>query len=298
MNLLYYLVNKLRDNRLIMIDLKLREVKKDLSAKELEVAEYIIAHSQELKNVSIQALAKLNQVSTSTILRLCNKMGYRGFSDFKIDLISSSPKNVTNDILQDDIHLTDDLQDVNRKVLIVEKSSIDETYSMINPDELNNAIDLLINSHKIVIFGVGSSGLVGKELEYQLIKIKKDVNCHFDAHISRNIVRSLDSHDLVIIISHSGETPECIELLKIANQQSIPSIAITKMGQSQVSGLANIVLHTISTEHVSRLIPIRSKISQITLVNMLITNLFIRQYDEKLKFQTQHRKARKFPHFK
>ena len=172
---------------------------------------------------------------------------------------------------------------------MVEKSSIDETYSMLNSDDLDKAIDLIINGHKIVIYGVGSSGLVGKELEYQLIKIKKDVNCHFDAHISRNIVSSLNPHDLVIIISHSGETPECVELLKLANKQNIPSIAITKMGQSQVSNLANIVLHTISTEHVSRVIPIRSKISQITIVNMLVTNLFIKQYDEKLLSKTKKR---------
>ncbi|WP_392559197.1 MurR/RpiR family transcriptional regulator [Orbus mooreae] len=114
-----------------MIHLKLREVKKDLSAKELDVAEYILAHTQELKNISIQALAEINHVSTSTILRLCNKLGYRGFSDFKIDLIASSPKRLTTAFLQDDINLDDSVQDVNRKVQIMEKSSIDETHSMV-----------------------------------------------------------------------------------------------------------------------------------------------------------------------
>ncbi|OCG24691.1 RpiR family transcriptional regulator [Gilliamella sp. wkB108] len=278
-----------------MIDLKLREVKKDLSAKELAVAEFIQSHVQELKNISIQALAKLNHVSTSTILRLCSKMGYSGFSDFKIDLISSAPKKLTTEILQDDINLNDSIQDVNCKVQAMEKSSIDETHSIVNLKALDQAIDLIINSNKMVIFGVGSSGLVGKELEYQLIKIKKDVNCHFDTHISRNIVSSLDSNDLIIIISHSGETPECVELLKLAQTLTIPSIAITKMGQSQVSSLANIVLHTTSMEHASRLIPIRSKISQISVVNMLLTNLFIRKYDAHLFEQTQNREKRKYP---
>lgn len=279
-----------------MIELKLREVKKDLSAKELIVAEFIQNHVQELKNTSIQALAKLNHVSTSTILRLCNKMGYCGFSDFKIDLISSQPKKLSTEILQDDINLNDPIQDVNCKVQAMEKSSIDETHSIVNLKSLDHAIDLIITSHKIVIFGVGSSGLVGKELEYQLIKIKKDVNCHFDAHISRSIVSTLDNNDLVIIISHSGETPECVELLKLAEHLKVPSIAITKMGQSQISLLANIVLHTTSMEHASRLIPIRSKISQISVVNMLLTNLFIRKYDEHLFQQTQNREKRKYPH--
>ncbi|OTQ28759.1 MurR/RpiR family transcriptional regulator [Gilliamella apicola] len=281
-----------------MINLKLREVKNDLSVKELEVAQYIISHSQAVKNMSIQTLAKLNYVSTSTILRLCNKLGYSGFSDFKVDLISSSPQKFSTDILQDDINLNDTLEDVNRKVQAMEKSSIDETHSIVNLKALDNAIDLIITSNKIVIFGVGSSGLVGKELEYQLIKIKKDVNCHFDAHISRSIVSTLGKNDLIIIISHSGETPECVELLKLAESLKVPSIAITKMGQSQISLLANIVLHTTSMEHASRLIPIRSKISQISVMNMLLTNLFIRKYDKHLLEQTQNREKRKYPHHK
>lgn len=281
-----------------MINLKLREVKNDLSIKELEVAQYIMTHTQTVKNMSIQTLAKLNYVSTSTILRLCNKLGYSGFSDFKVDLISSSPQKFSTDILQDDINLNDTLEDVNRKVQAMEKSSIDDTHSIVNLNALDNAIDLIITSNKIVIFGVGSSGLVGKELEYQLIKIKKDVNCHFDAHISRSIVSTLGKNDLIIIISHSGETPECVELLKLAESLKVPSIAITKMGQSQISLLANIVLHTTSMEHASRLIPIRSKISQISVMNMLLTNLFIRKYDKHLLEQTQNREKRKYPHHK
>ncbi len=281
-----------------MINLKLREVKNDLSIKELEVAQYIMTHTQTVKNMSIQTLAKLNYVSTSTILRLCNKLGYSGFSDFKVDLISSSPQKFSTDILQDDINLNDTLEDVNRKVQAMEKSSIDDTHSIVNLNALDNAIDLIIASNKIVIFGVGSSGLVGKELEYQLIKIKKDVNCHFDSHISRSIVSTLGKNDLIIIISHSGETPECVELLKLAESLKVPSIAITKMGQSQISLLANIVLHTTSMEHASRLIPIRSKISQISVMNMLLTNLFIRKYDKHLLEQTQNREKRKYPHHK
>ncbi|OCG10944.1 RpiR family transcriptional regulator [Gilliamella sp. wkB292] len=279
-----------------MIDLKLREVKKDLSAKELAVATFIQANTDALKNMSIQSLAKLNQVSTSTILRLCNKLGYSGFSDFKVDLISSLPRKLNTDVLQDDINLNDSLQDVNNKVQAMEKSSIDETHSMINLESLNKAIDLIIDSNKIIIFGASSSGLVGKELEYQLIKIKKDVSCHFDSHIQKSIANTLDSNDLIIIISHSGETPECIDLLKLAQKNNVRSIAITKMGQSQVSSLAEVILHTTSTEHVSRLIPIRSKISQISVINMLVTNLFIRKYDERLLQQILHREERKYPH--
>ncbi|WP_025120754.1 MULTISPECIES: MurR/RpiR family transcriptional regulator [unclassified Serratia (in: enterobacteria)] len=275
-----------------MFDLKLREVSNGLSTKERGVADYIIANKPSLKNMSIQTLAKANNVSTTTILRLCHKLGYQGFSDLKIDLITASGSSRPDNVLQEDINLDDSIETVNGKIQQIEKSSIDETHAMMNTEQLAKANKLIRKSNKVVIYGAGSSGLVGKELEYQLIKIKKDVSCHLDYSIQFSIVNTLDKHDLLIIISHSGENQDGVKLLTLAQQLGVPSIAITKMGQSRISGLADVLLHTISTESVSRLIPIRSKMSQLSVINMLVTNLFIQQYDERLLKQIQTRAER------
>ncbi|WP_336706869.1 MULTISPECIES: MurR/RpiR family transcriptional regulator [unclassified Cedecea] len=275
-----------------MFDLKLREVNDGLSAKERGVAAFIIANKQSLKNMSIQTLAKANEVSTTTILRLCHKLGYQGFSDLKIDLMTSSATKHHESVLQEDINIDDSLEAVNAKIHLIEKSSIDETHAMMNPEQLERACRLIRKSQKIAIYGAGSSGLVGKELEYQLIKIKKDVSCHLDYSIQFNIVNTLDQDDLLIIISHSGDNHEAVKLLTLAQQLGVPSIAITRMGQSRVSALAELILHTISTESISRLIPIRSKMSQLSVINMLVTNLFIQQYDKRLLKQIQTRAER------
>ena len=275
-----------------VLDLKLREVNNNLSAKERLVADYILANKPLLKSMSIQTLAKANDVSTTTILRLCHKLGYQGFSDLKIDLITSSGHPQHDKVLQEDINLDDSVESVNHKIQLIEKSSIDETHAIVNIEQLELAIALIRKSNKIVIYGAGSSGLVGKELEYQLIKIKKDVSCHADYSIQYSIVNTLDEHDLVIILSHSGENLESVKLLTMAQQLGVPSIAITKMGQSRISALATVLLHTITSESVSCLIPIRSKMSQLSVINMLVTNLFIQQYDDRLLKQTQNRAQR------
>lgn len=262
-----------------MIIHKLNNIRKSLSIKEQHVADYIVDNRQDIKTMSIQELSKLTQASTSTILRMCKKLGYEGFSDFKIDLIASinSQYKVA---FQEDINLDDSIEDVNNKVYQMEKSALDETYALINTKQLNLAIELLSRSNKVVIFGVGNSALIGKELEYQLIKIKKNLCCHFDYHMQRNALSTMDENDLLIIISHSGETIECINLLKQAKEQNVPSIAISKFGQTKASALASVVLHTSSNEEQLRVIPIRSQISQLTVINVLLTNLFIKKYDQ------------------
>ncbi len=275
-----------------MLDVKLREMNSSLSVRERMVADYIQANQVSLKNMSIQTLAKINSVSTTTILRLCHKLGYNGFSDLKIDLISASGSPKKDDVLQEDIHLNDAVETVNAKILAIEKSSLDETHAIMKAEQLEAATRLIRQSNKIVVYGAGSSGLVGKELEYQLIKIKKDVSCHLDSTIQLSIVNTLDKNDLVIIISHSGENHDGVRLLTAAQALGVPSIAITRMGQSRISALASMSLHTIASESASRLIPIRSKISQLSVINMLVTNLFIQQYDERLLKQVQNRAER------
>ncbi|OAT52226.1 MurR/RpiR family transcriptional regulator [Providencia heimbachae] len=275
-----------------MIDLKLRESRDSLSTKESQVAEYILANKRDIQSMSIQSLAQANKVSTTTILRLCHKLGYQGFSELKIDLISSINNKSYGTLLQEDIDINDPIETINYKVSQIEKSSIEETCALVNLNTFMQANELISKSQKIVIYGAGSSGLVAKEFEYQLIKIKKDINCHLDYSIQFSIVNTLNENDLVIVISHSGENHECIKLLTLARELNVPTIAITKMGQSSVSALAEIILHTTSTENISRIIPIRSKISQLTVINMLITNLFVGQYDERISKQINTRAER------
>lgn len=275
-----------------MIDLKLRESRDSLSKKENQVAQYIIANKRDIQSMSIQSLAQENKVSTTTILRLCHKLGYQGFSELKIDLISSINHKSYGTFLQEDIDINDPMETINYKVSQIEKSSIEETCALVNLNMFAQANELIRKGQKIVIYGAGSSGLVAKEFEYQLIKIKKDVNCHLDYSIQFSIVNTLNENDLVIVISHSGENHECIKLLTLARELNVPTIAITKMGQSSVSALAEIILHTTSTENISRIIPIRSKISQLTVINMLITNLFVGQYDERISKQINTRAER------
>ena len=54
-----------------------------LSSTELETLRYINNHKAEVIDMSIQDLAKVVFVSTSTIIRLCKKLDLEGFSNLK-----------------------------------------------------------------------------------------------------------------------------------------------------------------------------------------------------------------------
>ena len=65
---------------------QLRESLSDFSRNERHVADYILNNPQEMRSLSGEALAAICGVSRSTVLRLCQKLGYQGYAEFKYAL--------------------------------------------------------------------------------------------------------------------------------------------------------------------------------------------------------------------
>ena len=68
-----------------------------LTSKELEILRYVLENSSDVESMSIQQLAENISYSTSTILRFCRKLGFKGYPELKfflrnqIKLPSSTP---------------------------------------------------------------------------------------------------------------------------------------------------------------------------------------------------------------
>ena len=54
-----------------------------LNELEMEVYNYVIVHLEQVSHMRIRELAESAHVSTSTILRFCNKLGCDGYTEFK-----------------------------------------------------------------------------------------------------------------------------------------------------------------------------------------------------------------------
>lgn len=65
---------------------QLQESLSDFSRNERHVADYILSNPQEMRSLSGEALAAICGVSRSTVLRLCQKLGYQGYAEFKYAL--------------------------------------------------------------------------------------------------------------------------------------------------------------------------------------------------------------------
>ena len=109
--------------------LKLREYKQ-LPNSENEVRMYILKNSNEVIKMSIQELASKSFTSPPTIMRLCKRLGLKGFSDLKIEIASELKTFETMNInILDNATFkkTDTVKDIVNKNTDITVKSIEET---------------------------------------------------------------------------------------------------------------------------------------------------------------------------
>lgn len=185
--------------------LKTRDINTKLTKSEESLLDYIEHNYKEISNMSVIKLCNKAYTSQATINRLCKKIGFKGFSEFKYALIEDIKKmeSKNNDYLE----------------------SINFYRENINFDEIENIIKVIKNNKKILIYGLGASKISATYFQRQLLYLG------FSAIIiSEEKMLELFDDFLLIIISSSGETLRITHLAKMYKEKKI--ISITKKESS------------------------------------------------------------------
>ncbi len=243
--------------------------KEALSMAERAVLDYLIENKAVLKNFSVDKIAEAAYTSPASVVRMCKKLGYRGFKDFKIDFILANSKvEIPETKEYTDVILS---KDTNCGVSAIENDikALEETLKLYDDDLVTKAANIIMQARKILIFGKGSSFLVCKDFEMKLRRINRFAIAQGESHEQLVDATFLNQKDVVIFVSNSGKTKEIISAALLAKDKRAKIISITKIGSSILAELSNVVLYTTGLEGEFRSAAMTSRISQMSVIDAL-----------------------------
>ena len=131
---------------------------------------------------------------------------------------------------------------------------------------------------KVVLTGVGKSGLLCRRVVASLASIGIDslfVHAYEAMHGDLGLIRK---KDLVIAVSHSGETKEVVDLMDFMKKRGTSTVAITSGENSSLSELADEVIHYPQAEScVYRFLPTSSLTSVNVIFNLVLVGLTLEE---------------------
>ena len=269
--------------------LSIRSHLNGLTKTEQKVAKFILENAQDVIYHSVTELAERADVGETTVLRLCRKLKFHGFQDFKLSLAQDLVK--PSDRLYHEVTEEDDAATLNRKVISMHIETLEQTSELVNPDQLEKAISLLHQATNISFFGVGSSGLTAQLAAHSFSRIGKNSIARSDTHFQAMSASLMRKGDVAVGLSISGSTKDTIDNLNLAKKAGAQIIVITSNARSPITKLADIVLLMVARENPLQGSSLSAKTAQLVLIDILNVGVSLKIKEEALKYREMTAKA-------
>jgi len=225
---------------------RIRSVYEALPRSERKVADYVLDHADEIIHSSVTDLAQILEVSESTIVRFCQRLDYQGYQEFKVLLARDlgAPFRDTYETISPQ----DDVATVVRKTLQISSQALTDTLSVLNPDNVKSATELLVTAPHVYIFGCGGSGGIAWVAGQKLLRLGLPTTVCTDPHTQTLLAGMATGRDVVIGISYSGNNEDVVRAMRVACERRVKTIVISNYPTSPAAKLADVLLVTGATE--------------------------------------------------
>ncbi|VFS78113.1 Uncharacterized ferredoxin-like protein yfhL [Raoultella planticola] len=190
--------------------IRIRQRYPSLAASDKKLADFILAQPDQTRHLSSQQLAGEAGVSQSSVVKFAQKMGFKGFPALKLALseaLASAPAPQSVPV-HNQIRGDDPLRLVGEKLIKDNVAAMHASLDVNSEEKLLEAVALLRNARRVIITGIGASGLVARNFSWKLMKIGINAVAEQDMHALLATVQAMSSDDLLLAISYSGERRE------------------------------------------------------------------------------------------
>jgi DNA-binding MurR/RpiR family transcriptional regulator len=204
-----------------------------LTAQEQRVAT-AMAEDGELIYRTITEFATEHDLGYGSVVRTCQKLGYEGFHDLKIqrageEAPSEREPAESPPILAEAYQAVADIRAVSSRLALA---------------SVEAAAAAIARSRLTVAIGVAGSASVASRIEYRLSRLGIAAIAEVDAHMQRIRAASLGLKDVLIAISFSGATKDVLGAVEVARARRAKVIALTNSERSPLASRADIALVT------------------------------------------------------
>ena len=250
-----------------------------LTSSEKKLANFVVANGQRTQSMSISELAAACGVAEATISRFCRRMGYQGYSAFRLSIAASTAARPDTSPLSGEIQPDDSVPILCSKLAGAEIDAIRETQALIRTESIRAAADLLLAADKVLCMGQGGSMLLAQEAAHLFTTTFPSFFPVPDSHMQVISAVSLDEKDAILFFSYSGATKELIDVLRIAKARGTKIVLVARYPGSPGAAFADVVLQCGSTEGPLQLGSVAARIAQLYLIDVLFSEMCRRDLD-------------------
>jgi RpiR family carbohydrate utilization transcriptional regulator len=250
-----------------------------LRPAEQKVAQAILGDVAGCAAASIHELARRAEVSEASVTRFARAIGCDDVRDLKVALARAS--GVGDRYLRSSDAPNDDTasggtaasRQIWRDVLQV----LEINHALIDPKTMIEAAHCLLRARMIYVFGMGgASTTMANEARLRLFRLGFAASTYHDSVLQRMVAASMQTGDVVLAFSATGNLPELVASCEIAKEYGAAVVAVSALG-SRLAAIADVLLPVRSMETDFIFKPSSSRYAMLMVLDTLVTELALLQ---------------------
>lgn len=238
----------------------------ELRDTEVRVAQVVLDKGAELVHLSVSDVATLAGTAPSSVVRACQRLGFRGYQELKIAAARQAPAPEPS---RDQDPAARALTDTVRAA----REALDGVVATVSPDRLRAAARMVDAADRVLVVGAGLSGAVALDTAYRLRALGCAVDAPADPLTAQLAAAQLTPADVCLAISHTGATRSTVDAARRARQAGTPVVALTSYARSPLTESSNCTLVAGGQDLVFGLETVASRLAHLTVIDALTLTL-------------------------
>ncbi|WP_191089877.1 MurR/RpiR family transcriptional regulator [Nesterenkonia ebinurensis] len=247
---------------------RLRSLLPSLKPGHAAVVELMIQEPLFVLDATAQQIAHRAQVSAATVVRAVRSAGYSGLPELKKHLARATHGQDSSSAARSLSQSTTSAE-LTEVIVASHAESLRAVHGTLNQHNLARAISTLRTARRVQATAAGTSLPVAADAAFRLTFAGLAVQHTEDSYSAVLAAGLLTDQDTLIAVSHSGETPQTMEVVREAASSGATVIAITSYSESTLARAAEIALVALGSGHAELLTESSSRIAHLAVVDVL-----------------------------
>lgn len=271
----------------------IREMRKSegLTDRERDICHYILEHPEQISAMSSRELGEATFTSAASVTRFCQKMGCKGYPDFRIRFLSEIRSELAaQESGKVQLSERENAVTIMRKVTEMQKWALEETRKELSLEQLMRVGDMLHKAEYIDFYAYDVNIHLARYGCSQFFHAGKIANTYTESNVQELQALIKKEKHLAIMISHTGENAKLVEIAKTLKRNHTKLIVIATGKKQTLSTWGDEFLYAASSMGMNEFWSAVFFTSAKYLLDVLFGLEFSYRYDENMRLNQVYEK--------
>ena len=210
---------------------------------EKQIAAFILAHSEKIMQMNIADLTAQTYSSNATVIRLCHKLGVKGYREFRIQFASEVEKQRREKRfinINYPFSPAESNSSIVKSIAELSKEALDACYASVPISDLEKAARWIWDADRVYLGAIGDTQLSAMGFCNLLLKLGIHAVIANQYGEERAIAYDSTPRDVVLFISYSGSLmPLLKDAFRIFRRHRCRTILLTSL--SEFEGIDHLI---------------------------------------------------------